>query len=188
MFAFDHCFYSTDPVAENFASQELVFKDVGRDILDNAFQGYNACIFAYGQTGSGKSYTMMGNQENKGIIPRLCDELFASIAAKQTDELNYKVEVSYMEIYNEKVHDLLDPKTSKQSLKVREHNVLGPYVDGLSQLAVTSFMVGVLSLKQQLIIVFAFTWTTTRTRVVRLVIDNHHDCHVFDVATLFPSF
>ncbi|XP_050097120.1 kinesin-like protein KIF13A isoform X2 [Anopheles aquasalis] len=139
-FAFDHCFYSTDADASHFASQELVFDKVGRDILENAFQGYNACIFAYGQTGSGKSYTMMGNQENKGIIPRLCDELFASIAAKQTDELTYKVEVSYMEIYNEKVHDLLDPTTSKQSLKVREHNVLGPYVDGLSQLAVTSFM------------------------------------------------
>lgn len=46
-----------------------------------------------------------------------------------------------MEIYNEKVHDLLDPKPNKQSLKVREHNVLGPYVDGLSQLAVTSFQV-----------------------------------------------
>uniref|UniRef100_A0AAG5DC58 Kinesin motor domain-containing protein n=1 Tax=Anopheles atroparvus TaxID=41427 RepID=A0AAG5DC58_ANOAO len=140
IFAFDHCFYSTDADSGNFASQELVFNNVGRDILENAFQGYNACIFAYGQTGSGKSYTMMGNQENKGIIPRLCDELFASIAAKQTDELSYKVEVSYMEIYNEKVHDLLDPKTSKQSLKVREHNVLGPYVDGLSQLAVTSFL------------------------------------------------
>ncbi|XP_058066317.1 kinesin-like protein KIF13A [Anopheles bellator] len=139
-FAFDHCFYSTDAGAPHFASQELVFDNVGRDILENAFQGYNACIFAYGQTGSGKSYTMMGNQDNKGIIPRLCDELFASIAAKQTDELTYKVEVSYMEIYNEKVHDLLDPTTSKQSLKVREHNVLGPYVDGLSQLAVTSFM------------------------------------------------
>ncbi|XP_052897420.1 kinesin-like protein KIF13B isoform X1 [Anopheles moucheti] len=140
IFAFDHCFYSTDANANNFASQELVFNNIGRDILENAFQGYNACIFAYGQTGSGKSYTMMGNQESKGIIPRLCDELFASIAAKQTDELNYKVEVSYMEIYNEKVHDLLDPKTAKQSLKVREHNVLGPYVDGLSQLAVTSFL------------------------------------------------
>ncbi|XP_053677042.1 kinesin-like protein KIF13A [Anopheles nili] len=140
IFAFDHCFYSTDVDAGNFASQELVFNNVGRDILENAFQGYNACIFAYGQTGSGKSYTMMGSQESKGIIPRLCDELFASIAAKQTDELNYKVEVSYMEIYNEKVHDLLDPKTAKQSLKVREHNVLGPYVDGLSQLAVTSFL------------------------------------------------
>lgn len=47
-----------------------------------------------------------------------------------------------MEIYNERVHDLLDPKPNKQSLKVREHNVLGPYVDGLSQLAVTSFQVG----------------------------------------------
>ncbi|CRK92708.1 CLUMA_CG006254, isoform A [Clunio marinus] len=138
-FAFDHCFFSTDPKARNFASQDIVFDSVGRDILDNAFQGYNACIFAYGQTGSGKSYTMMGTVENKGIIPRLCDSLFESINEKQTDELSFKVEVSYMEIYNEKVHDLLDPKTNKQSLKVREHIVLGPYVDGLSQLAVTSF-------------------------------------------------
>lgn len=138
-FAFDHCFYSTDPNANHFACQEKVFDCVGRDILDNAFQGYNACIFAYGQTGSGKSYTMMGTQDQKGIIPRLCDELFASIRQKQSDEQTYKVEVSYMEIYNEKVHDLLDPKTNKQSLKVREHNVMGPYVDGLSQLAVSSF-------------------------------------------------
>lgn len=83
----------------------------------------------------------MGTQDNKGIIPRLCDELFASIATKESNDLSYKVEVSYMEIYNEKVHDLLDPKPNRHSLKVREHNVLGPYVDGLSQLAVTSFKV-----------------------------------------------
>lgn len=83
----------------------------------------------------------MGSQDNKGIIPRLCDSLFAKINNQQSSELSYKVEVSYMEIYNEKVHDLLDPKTNKQSLKVREHNVMGPYVDGLSQLAVTSFQV-----------------------------------------------
>ncbi|KAL0106195.1 hypothetical protein PUN28_016124 [Cardiocondyla obscurior] len=138
-FAFDHCFYSLDPGLDNFASQDIVFDALGRDILDNAFQGYNACIFAYGQTGSGKSYTMMGSGDNKGIIPRLCDNLFDMIAKQQSSELTYKVEVSYMEIYNEKVHDLLDPKPNKQSLKVREHNVLGPYVDGLSQLAVTSF-------------------------------------------------
>lgn len=50
-FAFDHCFFSTDPEAPNFASQDIVFDSVGRDILENAFQGYNACIFAYGQTG-----------------------------------------------------------------------------------------------------------------------------------------
>ncbi|XP_043476457.1 kinesin-like protein KIF13A isoform X2 [Leptopilina heterotoma] len=138
-FAFDHCFYSLDPSLENFASQDVVFDALGRDILDNAFQGYNACIFAYGQTGSGKSYTMMGSGDNKGIIPRLCDNLFDMIAKQQSSELTYKVEVSYMEIYNEKVHDLLDLKPNKQSLKVREHNVLGPYVDDLSQLAVTSF-------------------------------------------------
>lgn len=81
----------------------------------------------------------MGSQDSKGIIPRLCDELFYSISNKQTQDLSYKVEVSYMEIYNEKVHDLLDPKPNKQSLRVREHTSLGPYVDGLSQLAVTSF-------------------------------------------------
>lgn len=51
-FAFDHCFFSTDPNAGNFASQDIVFDSVGRDILENAFQGYNACIFAYGQTGN----------------------------------------------------------------------------------------------------------------------------------------
>jgi len=108
---------------------------------------------------------MMGSIENKGIIPRLCDALFDRIARKQNTELNFKVEVSYMEIYNERVRivcfifephlysslmvintsfqvrDLLDPNANKQSLKVREHNVLGPYVDGLSQLAVTSFEV-----------------------------------------------
>ncbi|EEB18127.1 conserved hypothetical protein [Pediculus humanus corporis] len=138
-FAFDHCFYSSDPGGDNFASQEIVFNCLGRDILDNAFKGYNACIFAYGQTGSGKSYTMMGSLEQKGIIPRLCDSLFDTISKQESCELSYKVEVSYMEIYNERVHDLLDPKPNKQSLKVREHNVLGPYVDGLSQLAVTSF-------------------------------------------------
>jgi kinesin family protein 13 len=102
-FAFDHCFCSVDPLAEGFASQEVVFDSLGRDILDNAFQGYNACIFAYGQTGSGKSYSMMGTQDNKGIIPRLCDSLFGLIAKQQSSELTYKVEVSYMEIYNEKV-------------------------------------------------------------------------------------
>ncbi|XP_046837020.1 kinesin-like protein KIF13B isoform X2 [Vespa crabro] len=138
-FAFDHCFYSLEPGSEKFASQEIVFDALGRDILDNAFQGYNACIFAYGQTGSGKSYTMMGSGDQKGIIPRLCDNLFDMIAKQQSSQLTFKVEVSYMEIYNEKVHDLLDPKPNKHSLKVREHNVLGPYVDGLSQLAVTSF-------------------------------------------------
>ena len=61
-------------------------------------------------TGSGKSYTMMGTVEEKGIIPRLCDSLFDRIAKLETETTGFKVEVSYMEIYNEKVHDLLDLK------------------------------------------------------------------------------
>ncbi|KAM4694601.1 kinesin-like protein KIF13B [Discoglossus pictus] len=140
VFAYDHCFWSMDEsVTEKFAGQDVVFQCLGENILQNAFGGYNACIFAYGQTGSGKSYTMMGSGDQPGLIPRLCSTLFDRTQKAETEELSFKVEVSYMEIYNEKVRDLLDPKGSRQSLKVREHKVLGPYVDGLSKLAVTSY-------------------------------------------------
>lgn len=61
-------------------------------------------------TGSGKSFSMMGSPGNEGITPRLCDELFLRIAKNDDPNLVYKVEVSYMEIYNEKAHDLLNPK------------------------------------------------------------------------------
>uniref|UniRef100_A0A8C4GSG9 Kinesin family member 13A n=1 Tax=Dicentrarchus labrax TaxID=13489 RepID=A0A8C4GSG9_DICLA len=140
VFAFDHCFWSMDESnVPKYAGQEVVFKCLGEGILENAFQGYNACIFAYGQTGSGKSFSMMGNGEQPGLIPRLCCSLFERVHREGNEGHTFKVEVSYMEIYNEKVRDLLDPKGSRQSLKVREHKVLGPYVDGLSQLAVTNF-------------------------------------------------
>nr|XP_060630861.1 kinesin-like protein KIF13A isoform X5 [Anolis sagrei ordinatus] len=140
VFAFDYCFWSMDESnTAKYAGQQVVFKCLGEGILEKAFQGYNACIFAYGQTGSGKSFSMMGNAEQLGLIPRLCCALFQRITSEENDSHTFKVEVSYMEIYNEKVRDLLDPKGSRQSLKVREHKVLGPYVDGLSQLAVTSF-------------------------------------------------
>uniref|UniRef100_A0A4W3IYL8 Kinesin family member 13B n=1 Tax=Callorhinchus milii TaxID=7868 RepID=A0A4W3IYL8_CALMI len=140
IFAYDHCFWSIDEsVTEKFAGQDVVFKCLGEDLLQNAFKGYNACIFAYGQTGSGKSYTMMGTKDKPGLIPRLCSTLFERTLQEENDEQSFKVEVSYMEIYNEKVRDLLDPKGSRQTLKVREHKVLGPYVDGLSRLAVASY-------------------------------------------------
>uniref|UniRef100_A0A8C4VXB6 Kinesin family member 13B n=1 Tax=Gopherus evgoodei TaxID=1825980 RepID=A0A8C4VXB6_9SAUR len=140
VFAYDHCFWSLDEsVKEKYAGQDVVFKCLGENILQNAFEGYNACIFAYGQTGSGKSYTMMGTADRPGLIPRLCSSLFERAQKEENEEQSFKVEVSYMEIYNEKVRDLLDPKGSRQSLKVREHNVFGPYVDGLSKLAVASY-------------------------------------------------
>nr|XP_033791359.1 kinesin-like protein KIF13B isoform X2 [Geotrypetes seraphini] len=140
VFAYDHCFWSVDEsITEKFAGQDVVFQCLGENILQNAFEGYNACIFAYGQTGSGKSYTMMGTADHPGLIPRLCSALFERTQKEENEELSFKVEVSYMEIYNEKVRDLLDPKGSRQSLKVREHKVLGPYVDGLSKMAVASY-------------------------------------------------
>ncbi|XP_058635712.1 kinesin-like protein KIF1A isoform X23 [Onychostoma macrolepis] len=141
-FNFDYSYWShTSPEDINYASQQQVFRDIGEEMLLHAFEGYNVCIFAYGQTGAGKSYTMMGKQEKdqQGIIPLLCEDLFTKINDKNTDNnLSYSVEVSYMEIYCERVRDLLNPK-NKGNLRVREHPLLGPYVEDLSKLAVTSY-------------------------------------------------
>ncbi|XP_073348385.1 kinesin-like protein KIF13B isoform X2 [Pagrus major] len=140
VFAYDYCFWSMDESQKDkFAGQDVVFQCLGKSLLDNAFMGYNACIFAYGQTGSGKSYTMMGSAEQPGLIPRLCSSLFSRTVQEAQEGESFTVEVSFMEIYNEKVRDLLDPKGSRQALRVREHNVFGPYVDGLSRLAVASY-------------------------------------------------
>ncbi|KAJ3598073.1 hypothetical protein NHX12_001587 [Muraenolepis orangiensis] len=134
VFAFDHCFWTMDES--------------------------NTPKYA----GSGKSFSMMGNGDQPGLIPRLCGALFERVHRDECEAHSFKLEVSFMEIYNEKVRDLLDPKglngqsdsegvrrkldpsdflensgRSRVSLKVREHKVLGPYVDGLSQLAVTNF-------------------------------------------------
>ncbi|XP_047495502.1 kinesin-like protein unc-104 isoform X11 [Penaeus chinensis] len=138
-FNYDYSYWSHNPTDPNFATQSDVMRDIGIEMLDHAFAGYNVCIFAYGQTGAGKSYTMMGKQEkgHEGIIPLICKDMFRKIANCTDDELQYSVEVSYMEIYCERVRDLLNPKT--QNLRVREHPLLGPYVEDLAKLAVTTF-------------------------------------------------
>ena len=107
-----------------------------------------SCVFAYGQTGSGKSYTMMGaggggsDNPQRGLTPRLCEDLFQRISAKVEAEAAAgwaaKVEVSYMEIYLEMVRDLLSSNPDRK-LKVREHQSTGPYVEDLSSHAVTSY-------------------------------------------------
>ncbi|XP_015216701.2 kinesin-like protein KIF1A isoform X19 [Lepisosteus oculatus] len=141
-FNFDYSYWShTTPEDINYASQQQVYRDIGEEMLEHAFEGYNVCIFAYGQTGAGKSYTMMGKQEKdqQGIIPQLCEDLFSRINDSNNDNsMSYSVEVSYMEIYCERVRDLLNPK-NKGNLRVREHPLMGPYVEDLSKLAVTSY-------------------------------------------------
>ncbi|XP_027145852.1 kinesin-like protein KIF1A isoform X5 [Larimichthys crocea] len=141
-FNFDYSYWShTTPEDSNYASQMKVYKDIGEEMLLHAFEGYNVCIFAYGQTGAGKSYTMMGKQDVKdqqGIIPLLCEDIFVKISDNTDNSMSYSVEVSYMEIYCERVRDLLNPK-NKGNLRVREHPLMGPYVEDLSKLAVTSY-------------------------------------------------
>ncbi|KAK7162919.1 hypothetical protein R3I93_007075 [Phoxinus phoxinus] len=140
-FNFDYSYWShTTPEDVNFACQRQVYKDIGEEMLLHAFEGYNVCIFAYGQTGAGKSYTMMGKQEKdqEGIIPLLCEDLFTKFNNNNDNSMSYSVEVSYMEIYCERVRDLLNPK-NKGNLRVREHPLMGPYVEDLSKLAVTSY-------------------------------------------------
>ncbi|CAG4951591.1 unnamed protein product [Colias eurytheme] len=139
-FNFDFSYWSHNPSDADFSSQIMVYKDIGEEMLQHAFDGYNICIFAYGQTGAGKSYTMMGRGEDgqEGIIPQICKDLFRRIRQTTSDDLTYSVEVSYMEIYCERVRDLLNPK-NKGNLRVREHPALGPYVEDLSKLAVMSY-------------------------------------------------
>jgi kinesin family protein 14 len=157
-FIYDYCFWSCDSEYPRFASQDMVFTTMVQPLIDKAFLGYNACLLAYGQTGSGKSYSMMGididvdNSIGKeaGIIPRFCHELFERIASLDDSDVragkfmssNAKVEVSYFEIYNEKIHDLLAGSYDggkRTPLKVREHPVFGPYVVDLSVRGVTSY-------------------------------------------------
>nr|CAD2177307.1 unnamed protein product [Meloidogyne enterolobii] len=130
-FEFDFSYSSFDKEAVDYASQEKVYKDI-----DTMFV-YLLMV----KTGSGKSYTMMGkvnDLEEMGMIPRLCRDLFSRISEnRENQQLNYTVEVSYMEIYCEKVKDLLCPKN--ENLKVREHPVLGPYVEDLEKVAVCSY-------------------------------------------------
>ena len=138
-FKYDKSYWSFDRSDSHFAGQDTLFTDLGTPLLDNAFKGYNNCIFAYGQTGSGKSYSMMGYGEEVGVIPRICRDMFERIEEIQSDpNLKCTVEVSYLEIYNERVRDLLNPAT-KGHLRVREHPSTGPYVEDLARLAVRSF-------------------------------------------------
>ncbi|XP_032419016.1 kinesin-like protein KIF16B isoform X4 [Xiphophorus hellerii] len=140
-FTYDFSYDSTDGRSRAFVSQETVFGDLGSDVLKAAFEGYNACVFAYGQTGSGKSYTMMGVPGDAGLIPRICEGLFSRIAdASRRDEASFRIEVSYLEIYNERVRDLLRRKSSHTyNLRVREHPKDGPYVEDLSKHLVQNY-------------------------------------------------
>eukprot|EP00759_Apiculatamorpha_spiralis_P010264 PhF_6_TR17073/c0_g2_i1/m.26169/K10392/KIF1; kinesin family member 1 len=156
-FTFDYAYNSTDPSHPEFVNQEKIFQDIGTRVLNAAMEGYNTCIFAYGQTGSGKTYTMLGpgggreSRSDPGLIPRICTSLFERCTAAMEENkkaklteldlapptLEFKIEVTYLEIYNERVRCLLNPK--KENLKVRQHNVTGVYVEDLTQMLAVDY-------------------------------------------------
>jgi kinesin family protein 1 len=123
-----------------YSSQKEVFEGLGRGVLDNALLGFNCCLFAYGQTGSGKSYSFVGYGANKGVVPQVCNAVFQSKAELEADgKTQLQVTFAMMEIYNEKIRDLLnpDPKTNND-LKVRT-TPKGTFVEGVKARAVTSY-------------------------------------------------
>ena len=152
-FTFDYSFWSHDSYIEQpngylapddsgkYADQAYVYNTMGKQILDNAWEGYHCCLFAYGQTGSGKSYSMVGYGENKGIVPITCEEIFKRISTNKDENIHYEVEVSMLEIYNEKVQDLLVPISKRPvgGLKIRESKTLGVFVADLTQYPVASY-------------------------------------------------
>ncbi|KAF7363487.1 Kinesin heavy chain [Mycena sanguinolenta] len=130
-FTFDRVFPMATKQTEVF---DYGVKDIVKDVLD----GYNGTVFAYGQTGSGKTFTMMGDiesEEYRGIIPRITEQIFQSIVESDA-HLEYLVKVSYMEIYLEKIRDLLAPQND--NLQVHEEKTRGVYIKGLSDYYVSS--------------------------------------------------
>ena len=151
-FHFDYNYWSIgDSNEKNFASQNKIYEDVAAAQLKHALSGYNACIFAYGQTSSGKTYTMMGPPSphsdharfiaSTGLTPRMCKALFDQINSEvsKAERISFRVEMSYYEIYNEKVYCLLDPATN-DSLRPREDPKAGPYVENLSAIEVSHYL------------------------------------------------
>jgi hypothetical protein len=168
-FVFDYSYWSHDgyiePTTEGgylhpykgsrYDDQNKVYNDLvsprcslirwqGKEVLDNAFEGFNACLFAYGQTGSGKSYSIVGYGENKGIIPRVCDEIFFRIRQREDlpgNRVQHEVKLAMLQVYNEKVQDLLIKKTAKpkEDLAIREDPNRGVYVQDLTEVPVSSY-------------------------------------------------
>lgn len=146
-FQYDHLFWSANKSDNGVevVTQEQVFNACAKPLVGHCITGFNCAIFAYGQTGSGKTHTMMGydsHSEGAGVIPRLVRALLEQVnELRQQNEMNgydSKIDVSYYEIYNEKVHDLLSNST-EVGCRVREHPDLGAYVEDLTRIEINNY-------------------------------------------------
>ncbi|XP_033712707.1 centromere-associated protein E isoform X5 [Tursiops truncatus] len=123
-FNFDRVFHSNE-------TTKNVYEEIAVPIIDSAIQGYNGTIFAYGQTASGKTYTMLGSQDYLGVIPRAIHDIFQKI--KKFPDREFLLRVSYMEIYNETITDLLCDTEKMKPLIIREDFNRNVYVADLTE-------------------------------------------------------
>lgn len=125
--------YGFDKVFDENVTQGDVYEATTRTLLDSVLDGYNATVFAYGATGCGKTHTITGTSQNPGIIFLTMQELFERIG-DQNEEKVTDITLSYLEIYNETIRDLLSPGTpnNKQGLMLREDANQAVSVAGLS--------------------------------------------------------
>lgn len=136
---------ATESVKYNFdvfhgeqTTQQEVFRTSVKPILPHILSGQNASVFAYGPTGAGKTHTMLGTPEQPGVIPRAVSEIFNLVNAKEKDGgWDYSIGMSYLEIYNEKVLDLLSP--GSQDLPIREDKDKNIVLPGLTHTTISTF-------------------------------------------------
>lgn len=142
-FEFDRCYWSHDQKNSLFADQETLYQEIGQGMISQAMKGFNNCIFAYGQTGSGKSHSVLGGQSeaDQGLLPRIVKGLFLEFGSLEAD-VTSKCLVSFIEIYNEQIRDLLrmgdKDVRQEQKLEVRQHPTAGSIIPGLTEAAVES--------------------------------------------------
>lgn len=132
--------YTYDYVFDTHVDQEQVYINSTQFLISGALDGYNSCAFAYGATGSGKTYTMLGSKNQPGVIAHTFQELFSQIE-KSRMQCDYVVKMSFLEIYNENIKDLLildddnDSDDDKpHSLELREDPQLGVVINGLQEI------------------------------------------------------
>ncbi|KAF6843711.1 kinesin family protein [Colletotrichum musicola] len=120
-----------DRIFDDNATQNDVYEGTTKQLLDSVLDGYNATVFAYGATGCGKTHTITGTAQHPGIIFLTMQELFEKISERSQDKTT-EVTLSYLEIYNETIRDLLVPGGSKQGLMLREDSNQAVSVAGLT--------------------------------------------------------
>ena len=128
--------FSFDQILSEDSSQQDVYDLAGKPIIEEFLKGKNGCLLAYGQTGAGKTHTMNGNDTSRGIIPRVVDSIFTHALSTEAS-VEFSICCSYVEIYNEKIRDLLD--IEKNNLNLRTSSTEGRTdIIGSTQIYVTS--------------------------------------------------